>query len=106
MQSRCGLIKLKPGCTEQVKQWAKHINAHKQEAILSLVNESVAIESVFYTEINNQPYLIYYMKAYDFDKAQEVVKNSTLAIDDYHKKFKKDCWLNVKELENLIDLES
>lgn len=106
MDTVCALIKLKKETKKQVQAWAKYMMENKEEALESLKNESVLIESVFYHEIDNTPYLIYYMKADDMQQAKQVAKQSTLAVDAYHKQFKKDCWEQVTETELLLDLNS
>jgi len=104
MAVKCALIKLRPGCTEQAQAWAKEINSRKDEALLTLVDEGVSIESVFLIKQGADDFLIYYMRSDDFQKVRNVVEKSTHAIDTYHNKFKRECWDSITQSETLIDL--
>lgn len=105
METRCVKIKLKPNSIEKVRDWAKTINERKAEALATLRDESVILESVFLDRNSEGDFLIYVMKAEDFDKAKNVVEKSTHAIDEYHGNFKRECWEDGKRLETLIDLD-
>lgn len=105
METRCVRIKLKPDSLDKVRAWQHEITTRKSEAIETLKNEGVVIESVFLDEVAGEHYLIYFMKEDDLAKSQQVAKASTMAIDAYHKQFKKDCWQSVHPLEQLIDLD-
>ena len=104
MDVKCAMIKLKPNCKEKVKQWAKTMNDRKPEAIETIVNEGITVESVFIKTINNEDYLIYYIRAKDFKKSQEVTAKSLMEIDAIHKQFKQECWESVNEAKLLLDL--
>ena len=82
-----------------------NLNNNKQEVTQSLINEGVTFESAYYTKVDEQEYMIYYMTAKDFNKAREVAKLSTLKVDDYHKIFKEECWESVHSTKNLINFE-
>ena len=47
MEAYARLIKLKPGSDARVAQWANTMNARKSEAVDTLVDEGVDIESWF-----------------------------------------------------------
>lgn len=98
-------IKLKPNSLERVREWARIITERKDEALATLRDEDVILEAVFLDQNSEGDFLIYVMKAADFEKAREVVKKSVHAIDEYHQNFKKECWLDGERLEMLIDLD-
>ena len=104
MTVKCHLIKLKPGSLDRVREWASEINARREEALQTLSDEGVTIESVFFMQNSDGDFLVYYMRAKDFEHAKQVVEKSVHSIDAYHQKFKKDTWESGKPLETLIDL--
>lgn len=104
MKTKCVKIKLKPGCLDRVREWAAEINRRSGEALATLKNEGVSIESAFLDSTSEGDFLIYYMRAIDFDRAKEVVSRSMHPIDAFHKQFKEDCWTERKRLELLVDL--
>lgn len=103
MKTKCILIKLKPDSIDRVTEWANTLNQRSGEVFETLKNEGVCLESAFLAHINDNDYLVYVMRAEDFDKAKAVTKMSTSLIDEYHRKFKVDTWLERTELTNLID---
>ena len=104
MEIDCAIIELKPNSHERVREWASHILKNKGEAVETLKNEGVTIESFFLVEIEDKDYLIGYMRAKSREKAQEVVKKSLSEIDAYHQKFKKDTWVRSIQSELMFDL--
>lgn len=104
-ETRCFKVRLKPDSIERVREWAAMINARKDEAIESLKDETVVVESVFLDRTAEGDFLIGYMKAVSFEKNREAVQKSVREIDDYHRQFKQATWAEHKELELLVDLE-
>jgi len=104
-ETRCVKIHLKPDSIEKVRAWAKTINARKDEALATLRDESVILETVFLDQTAESDFLIYLMKAESFEKAKEAAEKSVHAIDEYHQNFKRECWEEGKKLELLIDLD-
>lgn len=104
-ETRCFKIRLKPGSIEKVREWAQTINERKDEALATLSDESVVLEIVFLDRTTEGDYLIYLMKAESFEKARTAIQHSIHAIDEYHQKFKRECWLEGERLETLVDLD-
>ena len=104
-ETRCFKIKLKPNSLEKVREWAQTLNARKPEALATLRDQGVILETVFLDRTSEGDFLIYLMKAESFERAQEAVKNSVHAIDAYHQNFKKETWLDGEKLEMLVDLD-
>ena len=104
-ETKCVKIKLKPNSLEIVRTWAKTINERKREALETLRDEGVILETVFLDQTSEGDFLIYLMKAENFEKAREAVQKSVHAIDAYHQNFKRECWTDAKKLEMLIDLD-
>jgi hypothetical protein len=104
MEVSCVLIELKPESRARVEEWAAHITANKEEAISTLENEGVTVESFFFLSVKSTDYLICYMRAKSMEKAHEVVEKSLSKIDAYHKKFQRDTWVSGNRAELLIDL--
>jgi hypothetical protein len=82
-----------------------HLKCSKGEALETLRNETVLIESMFLDSTEEGDFLIGYMKAESFQQAGSAVKKSVHEIDAYHRKFKQETWEKRKELELLIDLD-
>ncbi len=104
-ETRCIKIKLKPNSLEKVREWTKTINERKDEALATLRDENVILETVFLDQTNEGDFLIYVMKAESFAKAQAVFEKSVHGIDEYHQNFKRECWEDGKKLEILVDLD-
>jgi len=105
-RTRCVKIKLKPNSIEKAREWAKFINERKDEALATLRDESVVLETVFLDQTGEGDFLIYLMKAESFEKAKEAAQKSIHGIDEFHRNFKRETWEDQKELEILIDLEN
>jgi hypothetical protein len=101
----CVKIRLKPDSIEKVRTWAKTINERRDEALATLRDESVILETVFLDRTAEGDFLIYLMKAESFERSKAAVKNSVHAIDEYHQNFKRECWAGGKRLEMLVDLD-
>ena len=105
-ETRCVKIRLKPNSIEKVREWAKTLNERKDEALATLRDESVILETVFLDQSDEGDFLIYMMKAESFERAKEAVQKSVHPIDEYHRNFKRETWEDGKRLELLIDLEN
>jgi hypothetical protein len=103
-KTKCVKIRLKQGCREHVRAWATEVNARSDEALATLRDEGVFIESAFLDSTGEGDFLIYYMRAKSFEHAHEISSKSLHPIDAYHKQFKEDCWAERRHLEALIDL--
>ena len=104
-ETRCVKIKLKPGSIEKARDWARVINERKTEALETLRDESVILETVFLDQTSEGDFLIYLMKAESFEKARESVQKSVHSIDEFHQDFKRETWAGGEQLELLIDLD-
>lgn len=102
----CARVKLKPGSLPQVRAWAAHLHAHRAEALRTLDDEGVSVESVFLETGPDGDSLVYYLRAADIDAAFEIARRSEAVIEQYHRRFKHDTWLEVNRLELLVDLAS
>jgi len=99
------MIKLKPNSLEKVQEWAKTMNDRKSEAMQTIINEGIEIESVFLAKVGMDDYLIYYIRTQDWEKAAKVTRESLMEIDAIHQEFKKECWESVKPVDILLDLK-
>lgn len=104
MKTICIKTKLKDDAINDVRSWFRNIQSRESEALETLENEGVFIESAFLDKQGDDYYLIYYMKATDIDYAYGVFSRSTLSIDTYYK----SCWKKYCEgrvvLEEVLDL--
>lgn len=98
------IIELKPNSVDRLEAWAKTLNERADEAIATLQDEGVELESWFHLSLAGKDYLLCYMRAQSIEKAQEIVKSSPHAIDAYHQQFKKETWAGSKAARLLIDL--
>lgn len=104
VKTKCVKVPLKPGCLNRARAWAAEINGRADEAMATLRDEEVFIESVFLDSTPDGDFLIYYMRAKNFERAREVSSQSPRPIDAFHQQFKQDCWAEGRHLEMLIDL--
>lgn len=104
-ETRCIKIRLKPNSIEKVRQWARALNQRKTEALATLRDESVILESVFLDQTDEGDFLIYLMKAENFARARQAAEKSTHSIDEFHQNFKRETWADGKRLELLVDLD-
>ncbi|HEX5057079.1 MAG TPA: DUF6176 family protein [Gammaproteobacteria bacterium] len=104
MEINCVVIELKKGSLSRVKEWAEFINHRREEALNTLKNEGVTVESFFLAKIEDKDYLVSFMRAKSMKHAHEAVKHSISEIDAYHQQFKKDTWLKGILGETLVDL--
>lgn len=63
METAAGLIKLKPETEATIENWKAALQERAEEAIATLKDEGVEIESWFALEINGENYLLWYMRA-------------------------------------------
>jgi hypothetical protein len=105
-ETRCIKIRLKPGSRERVHEWASEIHRRKEEALETLRDEGVLVESVFLERATDGDFLVYDMKATNTDKSFRVAQKSNRPIDLYHRKFKEETWGASIDLELLLDLEN
>jgi len=87
------LIELKPDSAADIEAWRNHIEAHRDEALQTLRNEGVAVESWFLFHLEDKDYLLAYMRADSIDRARKVAAQSTDALDVYHRAFKDKTWV-------------
>jgi hypothetical protein len=86
MEIASGLVKLKPGSDEKVEEWRKTISSRLNEAIATLKDEGVEIESWFKVEIEGHDFLLWYMRAESITRAFEVSQTLKHPIDQFHYK--------------------
>ena len=100
------LIKLKPNSQDHVREWAETINSRKDEALATLRDEGVVMESWFQVEVEGQDYLLCFMRSESIERAGQAVKTSQHAIDAYHKQFKAGTWVSGANISAtlLVDL--
>src|SRR2546430_5225723 len=104
-ETRCVKVKLKAGSLEHVKEWAAEMNRRADEALATLEDEGVVVESAFLDSTDEGDYLIYYIKAESLERAREAARRSAHAIDEYHQQFQRDTFESGKQLELLIDFD-
>lgn len=102
----CTRIALKPGSLPLVREWAKTLNDDRRsEALATMSEEGVTVESYFLDSGPDGDYLIAYMRADSLDQAGRVASTSDLDIDRYHQEVKQRAWGERTTLERLVDLE-
>ena len=104
MSVRCMRIRLVAGGAERARQWAKEIMSRSGEAMDTLKQEGVTLESVFLDQLEGGDYLIYYKRS---DMARALAAGRILADDlqQYHRQFQKEAWVSGQPLELLVDLQ-
>lgn len=84
MEIAAGLIKVKSGSDETIYTWSETIQSRMDEALLTLKDEGVEIESWFELEIKNEKYLLWYMRAISIEKVWKAFEKSKHEIDHFH----------------------
>jgi hypothetical protein len=102
----CIRIRLKPESLAKVREWARVMSERREEALATLRDEGVLVESAFLDRASDGDYLVYYMRARSLAAAKAAVAVSTHDIDRYHQEFKRETWDVRTSLELLVDLES
>ncbi len=106
MDVQTAVILLKSGSLPRVREWAETLNLRHDEALATLDDEGVEIESWFLFSRNDEDFLICYMRSEDIVRAQEAVTRSLHEIDAYHQQFKQDTWAKGQLTELLVDLDA
>ena len=84
METSAGLIKLKTGSNEDVQEWRETLERRRAEAVQTLIDEGVEIESWFEVEIDGDRYLLWYMRSEAIERAHDTFAKSTHDIDAFH----------------------
>ena len=84
MNIAAGLIKLNPDSSKHIKKWKETIETRRSEAIQTLIDEGVLLESWFEIEVEGEPHLLWYMRKLPDAKFHEVYEKSTHEIDAFH----------------------
>ena len=105
MEVRCIKAKLKKNSLDQVKEWFSILRTRKDEVLETLKKENIFVESAFLDKINDDDYLIYYIKSPDISHALNVFKNSQLAIDNFYKENWNQFCEEIEVLDPLLDLD-
>ena len=84
METAAGLIKLKPNSNEKVDDWKTMLKTRRKEALDTLRDEGVQVESWFEVEIAGDHYLLWYMRAESIKEVWKVAMASKHNIDAYH----------------------
>lgn len=106
MEVRCLRAKIKPGSIDTVREWARTINKRRDEALATLRDESIYIESVFLETAQDGDFLIYYLRGPDLARSDKVAAESKHPIDAYHYAFMRQHLEKGSSLEVLLDLQA
>lgn len=104
MDIGAALIRLKPNQLQQVDDWQQQLKQRQHEVLAALKAQGVRVESWFSLQLEDQDYLLAYMRAEDIHQAQQISKTNPHAIDQFHQKFK-HSWEAVYPAQLLIDFE-
>lgn len=106
METAAGLIKLKPDSSDIVGEWRTTLETRRAEALQTLRDEGVSIESWFHVEIEGEPYLLWYMRAESIQRVWEIAEKSKHDIDAYHFKVMSQISHSHTETTPLLDLST
>lgn len=101
MDVKARLIRLKPDTDALVAGWQERILQLKEQAIESIRNQGIEVESWFQVQIAGEHYLLAYIRSQDVERAQTIGAQSSLAVDAVQRQFKRDTW----DREGMIDCE-
>jgi hypothetical protein len=102
------LIRLKPDTAPLVASWQERILQLKEQAIESIRNEGIEVESWFQVQLAGEHYLLAYIRSGDIARAEVIGAQSPLEVDAVHRQFKLDTWdpSYMIECELLVDLQA
>ncbi len=98
-------MKLKPGSPERVRAWRRKLKSRRDEALQTLRDEHVMVESVFLDRAAEGDYLIYYLKVESDERAARAVQNSSHPLDASQQQFIRETWESHQALQLLVDLD-
>ncbi len=106
MEATVKLIKLKPGSEGTVKQWVQTMAERKVDAVETLREDEIAIESWFSISINEEPYLLCYSRGNALDDPGSKLAQSRHSIDWVKEQFMNEAWLSDEGITGrlLVDL--
>jgi len=104
-ETQCLKIRIKSGSTQKVLEWFKTVNRRLDEAYEAIGKEGIVIQSIFLDKGSDGDFLIFYMKADNLLKANQLIRKSTRAIDKEALKMIENHSDEEKTLENLLDLD-
>ena len=100
----CTRIALKPGSLPLIREWASKLNNERRsEALATMIDEGVTVESYFLEAGPDGHYLVACMRAESLEKAAEKASSEN-DIDHYHQEVKDKAWGKRILLEPLVDL--
>ena len=105
VETRCIKIKLKPGSLERVRAWSRELESRREEALQTLRDEHVMIESVFLDRTAEGDYLIYYLKAVSDERGARAGQKSSHPLDASQQQFIEETWESQKALQLVVDLD-
>jgi len=101
----CTRIALNPESSALIREWGKTLNdVRRSEALATMIQEGVTVESYFLDSRPEGDYLIAYMRADSLEEAARVASTSAYGIDRYHQEVKEAAWGERTMLEPLVDL--
>lgn len=106
MESRCLRARIKPNSVDLVKLWFSELNSRKDEVLYTLEREKIIVESAFLDSIEDNYYVIYYIRSENIKNALEIFKESKLPIDEFYKENWKIHFDEVIVLPVLLDLDT
>ena len=88
-----------------MREWAAEIARRQDEALATLRDETIYLETFFLEEAVDGDYLIGIITAENFEVSKKAVEGSLHDIDAYHKQFNADAWESGEPLELLLSLD-
>lgn len=76
--------RIKPGKTQQLRDWMGEIRTRREEAIETLRHEGMVSEAAFVERTEEADFLVYYMEAENIEQVYEAFESSPYEIDHEH----------------------
>jgi hypothetical protein len=83
---KLAIRRVKPGEEANLRNWLAELNRRQDEVRETFVQEGVRHEQAYLVRTSDGPILVYAMEAADHESAREAFQNSTLPIDEEHKR--------------------
>ena len=106
MQTQCLRIPIIAGKTERFLEWVSAVQSRQREAFEAMSGEGVIAEAVMLERGAAGDAVVYYQRARDLERAQQVFASSNLPIDRETRAMIDECWdvARIQPLEVLLDL--
>jgi Family of unknown function (DUF6176) len=100
---KLAVLRVKPAEEKQLRDWMAELNHRRSEVLKTFANEGMRHEQAHLLHTSDGPMLIYAMEAADHDQAESAFQNSTLRIDQQHRRIMEQVLAGPAKVELLYE---